>query len=478
MILDDRGAIPNQQAPAWGRATLDGILRKSAREHADRMALVDDPERESWNATPAQELTYAELDRRVDALAGFFRMAGLQPDAVIALDAPPTSDTVIILLAALRAGLIAFPVPSVWTRRDCMSILSPLAPKAMIVTSVSKGESRAERLRDVADTIRSTKLVFGYGGGLPGGVMDLAGSLRADDMLPAPSLERDGEPAEHIATITANGAPAASAKLHARAHRHWIASGLSFVLEAKLRDGASFLLPFSLSGLTGIGAGIVPWLLTAGTLHLHRFDRMAQLVMRAEETDPDAIILPGPLSHSLHAAGIWSEDDEPTIGAVWKDAHPSSAEPLDAGRRVIDVTVIDDLAFVARRREGSDVVPLPVGPVNVPSDAPGGSAILEIRIDGLLHKASDPRANLLGGLLSLRGMAVPTARSITSEAGQAATTGIEPSTEGFVRTDIEGRLADGAIRGVVPTGRHDKEPGGAAPGDSAWPDRPGRRAAL
>jgi hypothetical protein len=442
------------------------------------MALVDDPDRESWNSAAPQELTYAELDRRVDAMAGFFRMAGLQPDAIIALDAPPTSDTVIILLAALRAGLIAFPVPSLWTRRDCMAILSPLAPKAVIVTSVSKGESRAERLRDVADTIRSTKLVFGYGGGLPGGVMDLAGSLRADDMLPAPSLEREGEPAEHAATITANGAPAASTRLHARAHRHWVASGLSFVLEARLRDGANFLLPFSLSGLVGIGAGIVPWLLTAGTLNLHRFDRMPQLAARAQAIDPDAIILPGPLTEPLHAAGLWAEEDEPTIGAVWKDQHPDPSREINAGRRVIDITTIDDLAFVARRREQPFVVPLPVGPVSVPSDSGGGSAILEIRIEGHLHRASDSRANLLGGLLSVRGMAVPTAKSIPTEGGQPAMTGIEPGAEGFVRTEIEGRLADGAIRGVVPEGRHDKEPIEAARGDNAWPERPGQRAVL
>lgn len=477
MILEDSATIPNQAAPAWGRATLDGILRKSAREHANRVALVDDPDREMWNSAPAQELTYAELDRRVDALAGFFRMAGLQQDAIIALDAPPTSDTVIVLLAALRAGLIAFPVPSLWTRRDCMTILSPLAPRAVIVTSVSKGESRAERLRDVADTIRSTKLVFGYGGGLPGGVMDLAGSLRADDMLPAPSVERSGEPAEHLATITANGAPAASSRLHARTHRHWIASGLSFVLEARLRDGAKYLLPFSLSGLTGIGAGLVPWLLTAGTLHLHRFDRLGQLAARAEDIGPDAIILPGPLAEPLHAAGLWSAEDEPTIGAVWKDEHPDPALEANGGYRVIDISVIDDLAFVARRREQSYVAPLPVGPVNVPSDSAGGSAILEIRIEGHLHKASDSRANLLGGLISMRGMAVPTAKSIPGETGDPVATGLEPGAEGFVRTEIEGRLTDGAVRGVVPAGRHDKEPERAAP-ESVWPDRPGQRAAI
>jgi hypothetical protein len=78
----------------------------------------------------------------------------------------------------------------------------------------------------------------------------------------------------------------------------------------------------------------------------------------------------------------------------------------------------------------------------------------------------------------MRGIAVPTAKSIPHETGQPAATGIEPSAEGFVRTDIEGRLADGPVRGVVPAGRHDKEAGDAAPQDGAWPDRPGRRAAI
>ncbi len=123
-------------------------------------------------------------------------------------------------------------------------------------------------------------------------------------------------------------------------------------------------------------------------------------------------------------------------------------------------------------------MPLPIGPINVPSDAAGGSAILETRIEGQLHKAGDARASLLGGLLSMRGMAVPTAKAIPNEAGELTVTGIEPGPEGFVRTDIEGRLADGPVRGVVPAGRHDKQSGGAAPADSAWPDRPGRRAAI
>ena len=470
MIMHEPGAGPRQPGPAWGRATLDGILRKNAKDYPDRIALVDDPDREQWNAAPAQELTFAEADRRVDALAGFFRIAGLQPDAMIAIDAPPTTDTVIILLAALRAGLIVFPVPALWTRKDCMTILSPVAPQAVIVTSVTKGESRAERLRDVADTIRSARLVFGYGGALPGGVLDLAASLRPDDILPAPRLEREGEPGDHVATVTANGGAPVATQLHVRSHRHWLASALSLVLEARLREGATFLLPYALSGLTGIGAGVVPWLLTAGTLRLHRFDRLARLVAHARDVKPAIVILPGDLAAPFTAGR--KEDDDPLVGAVWKDEHPDSVPAADGG--IVDITSIDELAFAVRRRERKDVSALPVGPVH----ASGDTALLEIRVDGHPHKARERHATLLGGLLSLRGMAVPTARSIPVRGSEPAPTGVEVGSEGFVRTDIACRLVDGPMRGIVPVGRRDRDrPDAAHEENDAPPDGKGMRVA-
>jgi hypothetical protein len=469
MILDEPTATPNQPIPAWGKATLDGILRKNAREYPDRVALVDDPDRQHWNATPAQELTYAEIDRRVDALAGFFRMAGLEPDAVVAMDAPPTADTVIALLAAFRAGLIVFPVPSPWTRRDCMAILAPVAPKAMIVTTVSKGESRGERLRDVADAIRSAKLVFGYGGGLPSGVLDLAGSLQADAKPPAPALERSGQPGAHIATITAGGGAPGEPQLHARSHRHWLASGLTLVLETRLANAPRILLPYALSGLTGIGAGLVPWLLMAGTLHLHRFDRLSRLVAHAAEIGPTTIILPGQISEPFLAAGTPGAAPPPLACAVWKDQHPVG-DQIETDIPVADITSIDELAFIVRRRQRTAVAPVPVGPVHVPQDASAGQPMLEIRVDGHLRKARD--AALLGGLVSLRGIAVPAARAIPIVGAEAAPTRLDISHDGFVRTAVECRLVDGPIRGIAPIGRRENpnaQP--AQPADIASPER-------
>jgi mycobactin salicyl-AMP ligase len=452
MILDEPTATPNQPMPNWGRATLDGILRKNAREHPDRLALVDDPDRQHWNAAPAQELTYAEIDRRVDALASFFRMAGLEPDSLIAIDAPPTADTVIILLAAFRAGVIVFPVPSLWTRRDCMAILGPLAPRGVIVTSVSKGESRGERLRDVADAIRSARLVFGYGGGLPSGVLDLAGSLRPDDMLPPPTLERTGQPGAHVATVTANGGAPANPQLHARSHRHWLASGLTLVLEMRLGDAPRILMPFSFSGLTGIGAGLVPWLLTAGLLHLHRFDRLSRLVAHSNEISPTLVVTPGSVAAPFAAALRASAAAPPLLCAVWKDKHPIG-DRIDAEFPAADITAIDELAYVVRRRHRSAVAPVPVGPVYVPSELQSGQPMLEIRVDGQLRKARDPHA--LGGLVSMRGMAIPAARQIPVPGAAPVSTRLDIGPDGFVRTAVECQLVDGPVRGLTPIGRRE-----------------------
>jgi hypothetical protein len=352
-----------------------------------------------------------------------------------------------------------------------MAILVAVAPKAVIVTTVSKGESRGERLRDVADAIRSAKLVFGYGGGLPSGVIELPGSMQPDDIAPLPALERLGQPGAHVATITANGGAPGDPQLHARSHRHWLASGLTLVLEARLGDAPRILLPYTLSGLTGIGAGLVPWLLTAGTLQLHRFDRLSRLVGHAGEIAPAMIVLPGQIAEPFLAAGTAKGPLAPHVCAVWKDRHPAG-DQIETEIPVADITSIDDLVFIVRGRQRTAIAPVPVGPVHAPSDANTGQPMLEIRVDGHLRKAREPA--LLGGRVSVRGIAVPSAESIPVAGAEPAPTRLDISADGFVRTAVECRLVDGPIRGIAPIGR--QESGKTEPDRAAGTPSPERRA--
>jgi hypothetical protein len=95
--------------------------------------------------------------------------------------------------------------------------------------------------------------------------------------------------------------------------------------------------------------------------------------------------------------------------------------------------------------------------------------MLEIRVDGHLKKARD--ATLLGGFVSLRGIAVPAARAIPVAGAEPAPTGLDISPDGFVRTAVECRLVDGPVRGIAPIGRRDDGRTDPAPADIGSPER-------
>ena len=95
----------------WGRVTLDQIVAKNAETRPDHPAVIDFADRPDWTGGAPETLDWKGLNRRVEALAAFFAAVGLQPDAVIALQMPPTVDALVAFLACSRAGLIVAPLP-------------------------------------------------------------------------------------------------------------------------------------------------------------------------------------------------------------------------------------------------------------------------------------------------------------------------------------------------------------------------------
>ena len=93
----------------WSRVTLDHLFRKGLAATPDEVVFRD------IGGPPVPGLgsarTFAEVHRRVEALAAFFAGVGLKPDTVVGIHLPACVDATLILLAALRAGLIVCPLP-------------------------------------------------------------------------------------------------------------------------------------------------------------------------------------------------------------------------------------------------------------------------------------------------------------------------------------------------------------------------------
>ena len=76
--------LSETQHAQGNRATFDDLFRRAGVRHADALALADPPNCESLTGRPPRQLTYAQADRAISALAGRLRGLGLQTDAVVA----------------------------------------------------------------------------------------------------------------------------------------------------------------------------------------------------------------------------------------------------------------------------------------------------------------------------------------------------------------------------------------------------------
>ncbi|MBC9730858.1 non-ribosomal peptide synthetase, partial [Streptomyces sp. TRM68367] len=108
-------------------AALMDLCARRVRETPDAVALVSGD----------QELSYAQLDERVDRLARLLRAHGAGPDRLVAVALPRTPDLVVALLAVLRSGSAYVPVDPDYPAERISWVLRDAAPALVVTTRVT-----------------------------------------------------------------------------------------------------------------------------------------------------------------------------------------------------------------------------------------------------------------------------------------------------------------------------------------------------
>ncbi|NRG18830.1 acyl--CoA ligase [Rhizobiales bacterium] len=381
MILTSEEILnANAKSGIWGRNTLDALFRRAASKNPDRIAICDAPDRSDWTGGAPRQLTYGEADEEISRLAGFFAAVGLSVDNVLGLHAPNTVDSVITFLAALRAGLVVAPLPLHWRRRDVVKALTRAGAKALVAGDRVENQNVADEARETAAELFSLRFVFGIGNEVPDGLVDIASVLSEmnREELPTPTLGRDKNAADHVATLTWSRSTSGEPLPVARSHNHWIAAGFMPFLETGLADGAKILSPYPLTGMVGIGAGLVPWLMTGGSLHLHHPTALRTLANHADGIEADYVLCPGALVASLERK---LQTAEGKIVSVWSGNAPHPA-PFTTNRALYDLHVADEFAMIVLGR-GASVLPRAIqfGPLGAPSSAKNPPILVEVGID-------------------------------------------------------------------------------------------------
>jgi AMP-binding enzyme len=378
MILG--GADAENETPSSGRIGLDDLFRLAASRHPAAIALADAPNRESFTDGAPLRLTYAEADRVVSAIAGRLRQMGLPTDAIVGIQLPNIAENILALLGVLRAGLIPAPLPLLWRRADAATALARVGAKALITCRRVGNFEHAHLATRVAAEVFSIRYVCAFGANVPDGVVALDDLFTAAKLDPIPPLERDGNPAAHIAVITFEIGEDGPVPV-ARRHLELLTGGLAVLLESRLEPETNILSTVAPTAFAGLCLTLVPWLLTGGTLALHHVLDADIFAGQRRDDRCGTLILPAAAAFGLAATGMFVHGGPTTILAAWHapERLAASADWTERDAVLIDVPIFGEAGFVTARRDaGGRPASLPLGLVRVPREGVGTVTVAEL----------------------------------------------------------------------------------------------------
>ncbi|MCC2113213.1 MAG: acyl--CoA ligase, partial [Hyphomicrobiales bacterium] len=377
-----------------------------AQINPDRTALV----LAGPSGTVTERLSFAELDRRVHALTGFFGSVGLKPDNLVLQHLPFGVDALVALFAASRAGLIVSPVSPLWGAAELSVAAGQLAPK-LLLTTTATGSENAEVMRNIAVELFSVRFVCAFGDAVPDGVVPLDLVIDAHsltDPAAAAGVVRPGNAADHIMTLSWSGDDGSGAKLLPRSHNHWISAGVMHLVASRIEQGATIISPYHPTGLVGLSAAVVPWLLSGGTLILQDFGDLDGLAALLGAESTDHLLLPAGLETALARR---LDGNFPTLATVHGHGrHDANPPASDWDGAVVDVNRIGDIVAIARPRRagGGYDAALPLGQIaaRIGKNSVG---FIESRLKATPRKVSgeNGRMSVTEGMVALRGPVVP-----------------------------------------------------------------------
>ncbi|MGA2127014.1 MAG: AMP-binding protein [Xanthobacteraceae bacterium] len=447
MILGDRSADSVTPRDQLARATLDDLFGLALARHPDALALTDPPDRELVTNGAPRRLTFAQADRAISAIARALQGFRLPMDSIVGVQLPNTVESVLVLLGALRAGLVVAPIPLLWRTSEMTAMLGRIGARALICCGRVGSLDHCELAMAVAAETFAIRFVAGFGDDLPDGVVSLDHVFSdAGDDAPE-SAERGGRPADHMAVVTFDVTPGGIVPL-ARNHTQLVAAGSAVVGAAGMAADAAILAAFATSSFAGLSGAIVPWLLTGGTLALHQPFAPATFSAQLAAERCDTAVVPGPLVGRMLDAGLFAGgDDLKVVVAVWRAPERLAASAAwPGGSTLVDMAAFGEIGLVATRRS-PDGKPagIPVGGI-MAADGHGAPAVIEI-------------ARTANGTVALRGAMVPS-HSFPLGATRGDRLRLKIDDVGFVDTEFACRLerdgkslvVNGAPPGVVSVG--------------------------
>ncbi len=243
----------------WGSETLIDSFKKHARANPELVAIVDPYDREELVGTPAERMTYKELDRAVDAVTTAFLEMGLAKDDVVMVQLPNCWELAMLYLAITRAGALISPVPVQWRKKELEYIANITDARIFITLEDLKGFKHKDMVGEIQKDFPGMKHVLTLEQ-----IREMAQGKVDEEKLN--NVEIDGN---DIFTLCWTSGTEAEPKGCPLSHNNWFNQGGMLSETADIRPGDIQLTAGPLVNMASVGTTFIPWLIHGGTFVLH-----------------------------------------------------------------------------------------------------------------------------------------------------------------------------------------------------------------
>jgi mycobactin salicyl-AMP ligase len=331
----------------WSAGCLSGLLSGHADRHPDRVAFVDQDDRQDWSGRPRITYTYRTARGIVERLATFLEGLRLPQGACVGVCLPNSSEACLTVMAVEQAGLIPCLLPVGWSE-ELLGQAIEVANVAMVICQGSiADEQPVESFCRLAARYFGLRFVCAFGPHVPDGVIDLDRAIvDTQPRMCAPEGEAHSRMSGLVTFQLDNGSP----RPVFRSHPSVIAAAVHFLVTQNIdaRDRILTLLPPD--DHRSLTTGLVASLVTGAALECHGLFGSASLNAALYDTTPTHLVAPGWMEGALAAAEL--PDTVRTVILLHQAPVRFKAQG-ELRRHTVDVLGFGELALVARARTGS-----------------------------------------------------------------------------------------------------------------------------
>lgn len=342
----------------WGSKTLLDYFTENAAKSPDREALVDPLNKQDLAGLEPERLSYATLEKKVNAAASQLVKRGLKKDDIVMVQLPNCWELAMLYLAITRAGGLISPVPLQWRKKELSYIADLTQARFFITLPDFKGFSHLS----LAEQVKS-------GSSFMQDIFTLAEIREMSQAESDPgALEKISVDANDIFTLCWTSGTEAEPKGCPLSHNNWINQSSVQAESAGIYPGDIQLTAGPLVNMASVGTTFIPWIILGGTFVLHHpFDPQIFIQQMIKEKVNYTLLVPAVANMIVKHPQV-DTFDLSAVRAITLGSAPPSLFTMQEFKRRWNI----DIGNIWGQNEGTGIVS---GPKDVPE--------MEMRVDHL-----------------------------------------------------------------------------------------------